>query len=145
MNSLVGRGQMLRSLKQRMDAYINYRLAIAGAVVLGSMVFYINYAHGILPATIAAAKQAAYTFFAGGFISRFGENLSIRWFNRVFSLVIAIIAPTLVAVGLTFLVHSLRGTPEPLQSTVPTLILSPIGFFLIGWRRQREAFPAQLQ
>jgi hypothetical protein len=134
---------MIGPFKQWMDTYINYDLAIAGAVVLGSIVFYINYAHGVLPATIAAGKQAAYTFFAGGFISRFGENLSVRWLSRVWSLVIAIIAPTIVAVGLTFLVHSLRGTPEPLQSTVPTLILSPIGFFLIGWRRQREAFPAK--
>ena len=136
---------MTDTFKQWMDTYINYNLAIAGALVLGSIVFYINYGHGVLPATIAAAKQAAYTFFAGGFISRFGENLSVRWLSRGRSLVAAIIAPTVVAVGLTFLVHSLKGTPEPIQSTLPTLILSPIGFCLIGWRRQREFFAAQLE
>jgi hypothetical protein len=136
---------MFRQLKRQMDTYINYRMAIAGAVVLGGIVFYINASHGLLLATVAASKQAAYTFFAGGFITRFGEVLAIKWNSRWRSLVIAIIVPTVVAVGLTFLVHSLRGTPEPIHSTLPTLILSPIGFFLIGWRRQREFFAAQLE
>jgi hypothetical protein len=136
---------MFRQLKSQIDTYINYPMAIAGAVVLGGIVFYINASHGPLLATVAASKQAAYTFFAGGFIARFGEVLAIKWRSRWRSLVIAIIAPTVVAVGLTFLVHSLRGTPEPMQSTLPTLILSPIGFFLIGWRRQRKFFAAQLE
>jgi len=44
-----------------------------------------------------------------------------------------------VAVGLTFLVHSLKGTPEPLLSTLPTALIGPPGFLVLGWRARREA------
>lgn len=124
-------------LKPLMDKYINYPMAIGGAVVLGAIVFSINLPHGVLLASIAASKQGLYTFFAGGFIARFSEILAVNWQRRYLSLLVAIVVPTFVAVGLTFIVHSLRGTPEPLQSTLPTLILSPVGFLLIAWRRQR--------
>lgn len=128
----------LQTLKSLMDEYINYSMAIAGAVVLGGMVFVINFPHGIFLASVAAAKQAVYTFLAGGLISRNGENLAVKWDNRWLSLLVSIIVSTFIAVGLTFLVHSLRGTPEPLQSTIPTMILSPIGFFIIARRRQQQ-------
>jgi len=130
---------MLQRIKSLMNEYINYPMAIGGAVVLGAIVFVINFPHGVLAATIAASKQALYTFFAGGFIARNGENLAVKWSNRRLSLLTSIVVSTLIAVALTLLVHSLRGTPEPLYSTIPTLLLSPIGFFIIGWRRQQQA------
>ncbi len=34
---------------------------------------------------------------------------------------LAILLPSAVAVGLTFLMHSLKGTPEPFYSTLPTI------------------------
>ena len=129
----------LQTLKSLMDEYINYSMAIAGAVVLGGIVFVINFPHGIILASVAASKQAVYTFFAGGLIARNGENLALRWDSRWLSLLVSIVVSTVIAVGLTFLVHSLRGTPEPLQSTIPTIILSPIGFFIIAWRRQQQS------
>lgn len=129
---------MLKKLKQQMDTHINYPMAIAGALILGGMVFYINASHGWLWALTAASKQAAYTFFAGGFIARFAENLAVRWVSKLWSMLASVLLPMTLAVGLTFLVHSLKGTPEPWNSTLPTLVLSPIGFFLIGWRRREQ-------
>ena len=46
--------------------------------------------------------------------------------------------PSLVTVGATFLVHSLRGTPEPVLSTVPAAVLSPPAFKVWSWRVRRS-------
>ncbi len=35
-------------------------------------------------------------------------------------------------------VHSTRGTPEPLSSTIPTIILSPISFAIWGVRKRKQ-------
>ena len=42
-----------------------------------------------------------------------------------------------LAVVLTFIVHSARGTPEPVNSTLPTLALASVGFLLLGIRARR--------
>ena len=52
-----------------MDRHIDYPAALAGAVVLGSLVFAVNYGHGWNEALIAAAKQATLYLLRGG---RFG-------------------------------------------------------------------------
>lgn len=129
---------MLISIKRFMDKHINYGMAFAGAAFLGTTVFIINYPHGIAIALVAAAKQAAYTFLAAGFITRNSENLSIKLNNRRLSLLMSVTVSTAIAVGLTYVVHSLRGTPEPLNSTVPTMITSPLAFLIVGWRKQRS-------
>ena len=47
-----------------------------------------------------------------------------------------------LAVSLTYLVYSLKGTPEPLNSTIPTMLLISIAFLFLGARardkRSRE-------
>ena len=130
---------MLQTIKAFMDKYINYRMAVAGALFLGITVFVINYPHGVTQALIAAAKQATYTFFAAGFITRYSENLALKLDNRALSLLLAILVPSCIAVGLTFIVHSLKGTPEPLHSTLPTVVTAPLGFAIVGRRRQLVA------
>ena len=132
---------MFRRIKGLMDRYINYRMAVAGAVFLGTVVFWINYSHGILPALVAATKQGTYTFFAGGFVTRNNERLAMKLENRWLSLAYAVAVNSTIAVGLTFLVHSLKGTPEPLWSTLPTLVMSIPGFAALGWREQRKSTP----
>lgn len=130
---------MLSGIRSFMDRYINYGMAVAGAVFLGGAVFAINIDHGLPHALLAAAKQAAYTFFAAGFITRNSENLAVRWDNRALSLFLSVLISTCIAVGLTYLVHSLKGTPEPLNSTLPTLLTSPLAFLIVGVQRQRAA------
>ena len=128
---------MPRRIKRFMDKHIHYGMAFAGAGFLGTTVFIINYPHGIAIALVAAAKQATYTFFAAGFITRNSENLAVRLDNRPLSLLMSVTVSSAIAVGLTYLVHSLKGTPEPLYSTIPTMITSPLAFLIVGWRKQR--------
>lgn len=132
---------MLRRSKALLDAHIDYTSAAAGALVLGSVVFWINHGHGLAGASTAALKQATYTFFAAGFIAKNNERLACRWPSVPRSLLLAVTVSSSIAIGLTYLVHSLKGTPEPLLSTVPTMLFAPPGFLALGWRarRQRDA------
>ncbi len=130
---------MLRSIKAALDANVDYGGAIAGAGVLGATVFALNYPHGAPLAATAALKQATYTFFVAGFIARNNERLALKLARPAASLLLATAVSSCCAVGLTFLVHSLKGTPEPLLSTLPTALLGPPGFLLLGWRARRRA------
>lgn len=132
---------MLRRLRLLLDAHVDYGAAIGGAMFLGSVVFWLNSAHGAFLAAAAALKQASYTFFAAGFIAKNNERLARKLAAPVSSLVLATTVSSCVAVGLTFLVHSLKGTPEPLLSTLPTALIGPPSFLLLGWRARRAGIP----
>jgi hypothetical protein len=110
--------------------YFDPLTATAGALVLGGIVFWINFDHGTGKALIAAGKQGLYTFFAGGFIMKLCENIALYFNKKNLALFLAILIPSIIAIGLTYLLHTIKGTPHPLASTVPTMILAPMGF---GW------------
>lgn len=122
-----------------LDRNIDYPAAIAGAILLGTIVFFINYDHGWNSAMVAAAKQATYTFFAGGFMVRLNERIALALEPAVAAVSAAVLCSGTLAVGLTYLVHNLRGTPEPLNSTLPTLLLLVPGFVFLGLRARRAA------
>lgn len=113
-------------------------MGLGGGLFLALVVFFINVDHGVTNALIAAAKQGAYTFLAGGFMMRFSENLSIRYKNQLISITLAVVVPSCVAVTLTYIVHSLKGTPEPFNSTLPTIMLAPFGFFWWAFRKRKQ-------
>ena len=94
--------------------------------------------HGNLPATIAALKQGAYTFLMGGLIMKLCENLAIKYNNRSLSLILAVTIPVIVTTLATFLVHSLRGTPEPINSTIPTVIFGAPSFTVWAIRKRKK-------
>lgn len=114
--------------------YVDVSTAWKAALFLGIVVYAINFSHGALAALPAALKQAVYTLLASGFIVRLCENLITRVKPMVIAWPLAILVPTLVAVGLTYLVHSLKGTPEPFYSTLPTLLVTPPAFAGWAWR-----------
>lgn len=118
--------------------YINFYAACFGGSFLASVVFYINYDYGAGAAAIAAAKQFVYTFFFGGMFARLCEVLSLKLDKSFFAIINATLVCTLLAGCVTFLVHSLKGTPEPWLSTLPTLITSPPAFVVLGWWTQRN-------
>ena len=129
----------LRRLRDWGARFIDYRAAWMAALFLGIIVWLINLAHGPLAALPAAVKQASYTFFVAGFIMRLCETLSVRISRTWLALFLAVLLPGSIAVGLTFFMHSLKGTPEPLYSTIPTLLLAPPSMFVWGRRsRARE-------
>jgi len=119
--------------------YVDVSTAWKAALFLGLVVYAINFPHGAMAALPAALKQALYTLFASGFIVRLCENLITRVRPMMLAWPLAILVPTAVAVGLTFLVHSLRGTPEPFYSTLPTLLVTPPAFAAWAWRCLKSA------
>jgi hypothetical protein len=129
---------MLKRIRRALDANIDYGGAIIGATLLGTIVFWLNYAHGAALAAPAALKQATYTFFVAGFIVKNNERLAVRLVEPAPSLLLAATVSSCLAVGLTFLVHSLKGTPEPVLSTLPTAVMGPPGFLVLGWRARRK-------
>lgn len=125
---------MLRRLKALLDANVDYGAALVGASLLGGIVFALNHPHGTASAATAALKQATYTFFVAGFIVRNNERLARRLAAPGPSIALAVAVSSGLAVGLTFLVHSLKGTPEPVLSTMPTALIGPPGFLVLARR-----------
>jgi hypothetical protein len=130
---------MLKAIMQIGARYIDYRMAWLGAMAMGFVVLLVNLAHGIAPASVAALKQAVYTFFFAGLITRACERLAIMDKDRRVALALAIVVPSLMAIGFTYIVHSMRGTPEPLLSTLPTILLAPLGFAWWGRKKRAES------
>ena len=129
----------LLRIKSLMDSTIDYTGAIIGATLLGSIVFWINHDHGNGLALSAALKQATYTFFVAGFIVKNNERLALKWQTPLWGLLAAATLSSCIAITLTFLVHSLKGTPEPFHSTLPTMLLAPPGFIALAWRARHNA------
>ena len=122
------------------NKYVDYRMGVAGAVVMAAIVFYINY-HGTqdtLGATTAALKQGTYTFFFGGVIMRMSELIATGVNNRRVAIITACIIPSIVSLSLTFGVHSLKGTPKPLESTIPTAIFVIPSTLVWGFIKRRK-------
>lgn len=118
-------------------------MGLAGALVMGTIVFFINYDHGIVPGFTAALKQATYTFLAGGIMMRVTENIAAYFTNNFLSIFLAVLTPTLIAITLTYLLHSLKGTPEPVNSTIPTILLAPWGFLWWALRKRKQLITLQ--
>ena len=118
--------------------YVDVSTAWKAALFLGLVVYAINVSHGALAALPAALKQAIYTFLASGFIVRLCENLIKQVRPMVVAWPLAILLPSAVAVGLTFLMHSLKGTPEPFYSTLPTILITPPAFAVWAWRSLKQ-------
>ncbi len=112
----------LQDLLESESKVFDYKIGLAGGSVMAIVVFIINYrATGeITGALTAAAKQGIYTFFFGGFIMRICEFFATRIKITYIAIILATLIPSFIALLLTFGVHSLRGTPRPVASTIPT-------------------------
>lgn len=129
---------MLRRLKATLDANVDYGAAVVGASALGAIVFALNRSHGAAAAATAGLKQATYTFFVAGFIVKNNERLARKLVTPVISIALAAGVSSCLAIGLTFLVHSLKGTPEPVLSTLPTALMGPPSFLVLARRARRR-------
>ena len=129
---------MKRFIK-RGSKIIDYKMAIYGALVMGGVVFSINYNtdNGISGAITAALKQATYTFFLGGIFMKGCEHLATRIKNKIVAIILASLIPSIITLILTYNVHKLKGTPKPLESTIPTLIIIP-ATVIWGYKRRKE-------
>jgi hypothetical protein len=69
---------------------------------------------------------------------RISENLSIQFHSVMVSISLAVVIPTILAVTFTFIIHSAKGTPEPLNSTIPTMVFAPLGFLWWSLRKRKQ-------
>jgi len=107
--------------------YIDYKMGFWGAGVMGGIVFSINYfaTNEITGSLTAATKQGTYTFLFGGILMKGCEHLATKINKQTLALLAAVIIPSTVTLILTYAMHSLKGTPKPFESTIPTTIIIP--------------------
>jgi hypothetical protein len=120
------------------DRFIDFPSAIAGGLIMGVIVFFINIRYGAWAATTAALKQAAYTFLFGGVIIRLLYGMVQNIPGKITGLVLPVMVTSILTISLVYLLHSLKGTPLPVQSTLPTVFLAPPGFFFLALRKKRR-------
>ncbi|MEM7104050.1 MAG: hypothetical protein AAF502_13015 [Bacteroidota bacterium] len=117
--------------------YINVKTGFIGAIIMASIVGYINHEFGMWPATIAALKQGTYTFFFGGAVIQFCETLSLKYPDHSWKgILLGALSASVVTIIAVLIVHHMRGTPLPFASTVPTMVLGPPGFLFLAWRKR---------
>ena len=144
------RGVRSHSMKTRsvISRFIDIRFGIAGGVVMGLIVFFINYniTDDVGGSLTASLKQGIYTFFFGGVIMKLCEQIAIRMNPAFLAILLSMVIPSVVSLALTYGVHSLRGTPMPLESTVPTAIFvipSTLVWGYISRKRARKQVPGE--
>lgn len=91
---------------------------------MGLVIYLVNYysTYDVMGSTTAALKQGVYTFFFGGLIMKMSENIARKVNPRVLAVTLAMLIPSIVSLALTFGLHSMKGTPRPVESTIPTAI-----------------------
>lgn len=114
--------------------WFDFPTACLGALVMGALVGGVNAGHGLQPALSAAFKQGVYTFFVAGLVVQFCRWLAARKVPVAAAASMAVTLPTLVTVVLVFTLHSIKGTPEPVNSTIPVVLMSLISFSLFTWQ-----------
>jgi hypothetical protein len=120
--------------------YADFKMGLIGACVMAAIVFGVNYfaTHELYGATTAALKQGIYTAIFGGIIMRLSGYFATRIKNRFTALAAAMIIPSVIAISLTFFVHSMKGTPEPVGSTIPTAIFVIPSTAVWGYLRRKN-------
>jgi hypothetical protein len=114
-------------MKIKMQRFFNFKIGIAGALIMGISVFCINYfsTKFLFESITAALKQSAYTFIFGGFLIKSCEYIAVYFKKNSIAILLAIAIPTIITLLLTYGLHMLKGTPKPLASTLPTLAIIP--------------------
>ena len=118
--------------------FINIKMGLAGALIMGGIVWFINISYGWWPATIAALKQAPYTFLLGGILIKLLDTIAISIKKRYLAVIVATLTVSVVTIILVYIVHSMKGTPRPFESTLPTIIMAPPGFLALAIRKRRR-------
>jgi len=118
--------------------FIDYKIGMAGAIFLGGVVFGINYftTHEITGSVTAALKQGSYTFLLGGIFMKGCENLATKIRRRTLAIVASVVIPSALTLALTYTMHNFKGTPKPLESTIPTMLIIP-ATAVWGYRKRK--------
>ena len=120
------------------NKYINLKAGLMGALIMGGIVSIINMEHGWFLSTTAGLKQSLYTFFFGGIIVKLLEHLLRQIKNQYMAISLSVSVISMFTCLLVYLVHSFKGTPEPMLSTIPTVLIAPPAFLILAIRFKRE-------
>lgn len=129
------KSQLQKSLAL-VNRFINVKIGLIGAFIMGGIVWFINMGFGWWPATTAALKQFAYTFLLGGILIRILDTIATKINNRYAAITVAALSVSAFTIILVYLVHSMKGTPRPFESTLPTIIMAPPGFLALAIRKR---------
>ena len=132
-NSLVNRIPHT-SLKNYMD----YKIGALGATIMGGTIFFVNLSEGVAGASTAALKQGIYTFIFAGVVTRICEKFATSSRSRLLSYSLAVLIPASLTITATYGIHRLKGTPKPLNSTIPTAVSSLIGLPYWAYRSRKK-------
>jgi hypothetical protein len=136
---------LLVKIKNFGSKFIDYKMGIYGAFVMGAVVFGINFSSGEISGALTAAfKQGSYTFLFGGILMKGCELIATRIKKLPIALVASVLVPSVVTLLLTFGMHNLKGTPRPLASTIPTTIIIP-ATAIWGYKKRKEKDRESLQ
>ncbi len=135
---------MLKRVIKFGSRFIDYKMGMAGSVVMGGVVFCINFfsTQNISGSLTASLKQASYTFIFGGLLMKGCELIATRIKNKWLAISSSMLIPSTFTLLLTFFMHNLKGTPKPLESTLPTLIIIP-ATAIWGYMKRKESDAAK--
>ena len=121
------------------SGFIDYKMAIGGSIVMGGIVFCINYfsTNNLVGSLTASAKQGGYTFLFGGILMKGCELIAKGINNKYLAIGLSVIIPSSMTLILTFVMHNMKGTPRPFESTLPTLIIIP-ATAIWGYMKRKE-------
>ena len=120
-------------MKYKLKDLFDLKSAIIGAVVMGGMVFFINFSYGWMMAGTAALKQAAYTFLLGGIFVRLTEILTAKPKNKWLGIAFGTLVVSSITTSAVYGIHVMKGTPLPFASTLPTIFFATPGLFAVAW------------
>lgn len=122
---------------EKVNEFIDLKMGMLGALFMGSLVFWINFDHGWDEALFAGLKQLFYTLFFGGLFVKMAENIATSRKYRFWGILLGGTVPMILTAVLTYTVHSIKGTPEPFNSTIPTIFFGWLSFSFWSWLQTR--------
>lgn len=130
----------MKNRKSTASDFFDFRIGLAGGLVMGIIVYLINSlsTDDAAGAWTAALKQGVYTFFFGGIIMKLAERIATRTNPRSIAILLAMLIPSLISLALTYGVHSLKGTPKPVESTIPTAVFVIPSTLIWGYMKRKN-------
>ncbi len=115
----------MRKIVSFINRFIDLKAGFVTAFFMGGSVFLINYYSTglVVESIIAALKQWVYTLFFSGAVLKTCEIIVRAVRPRKTAIFMAAVLPFVATIILVYGLHNLRGTPKPLESTLPTLIV----------------------
>lgn len=116
--------------------HINFKMGTLSGLFTGSVVFFINFNHGLMPGLLSFGKQFIFNLLMAGYNSKTCEKIANKFNHTGLSLFLATIIPTIQAFAVLYAVHYFGGTPKPMESTLWQAFANLGVFFILGYTYQ---------